>query len=220
MRQPKTVIALLAALAAGFLLQNIAPDRLVAMVMLWPVGRFDVLAGDGVASVGFMPWQLVTYSFLHGDLGHLLVNALGVWTFGATLEEAWGRKRLLTFWFLCVIGAGLTQLAMAAAGLFGDGAVATIGASGGVYGLLIAFAMLYPNREMMLLIPPIPMKARTLAIIFGVVALLFGVSSSGGIAHFAHLGGMLTGFLVLQYWRGRPPFGPRRPKKPNLRSVN
>lgn len=223
MRPPKTVIALLIVLGVAYLLQKTLPLEYVAPFLLWPIGDFQLPARDGsMFEVGFMPWQLVTYSFLHADPPHLLFNALGVWTFGASLEESWGRKRLLVFWFVCVVGAGLLQLALGSSGVLGDQAGPTLGASGGVYGLLIAFAMMYPNREMMLLIPPIPMKARTLAIVFGAIALVLGVSSGGdGIAHFAHLGGMLAGWLLLQYWRGRPPFGRRGPpKRPNLRAVN
>ena len=221
MRQPKTVIALLIALAVGYVLQQLSPDRIVALLMLWPVGTFPVMGSAGPFEVGFMPWQLVTYSFLHADLMHLLFNALGVWTFGASLEEYWGRKRLLTFWFVCVVGAGVLQLALVSSGVLGERVGPTIGASGGVYGLLIAFAMMFPNREMMLLIPPIPMKAKTLAIVFGAIALLLGVSAGGdGIAHFAHLGGMLAGWLLIRFWQRKPPFGGRPPKKPHLRSVN
>ena len=222
MRTSPTTLGLLIALAVGFFLQQVAGLEAMRMLMLWPFGEFSFRAADGgVISAGFMPWQLVTYSFLHADLGHLLFNALGVWTFGASLEEYWGRKRFLTFWFLCVIGAAVVQLTLASSGLSGQGGGPTLGASGGVYGLLIAFAMMFPHREMMLLIPPIPMKARTLAIVFGVIALLFGLSSTrDGVAHFAHLGGMLAGWLVIRYWQRRPPFGGGRPKKPRLRSVN
>ena len=194
MRPSPTTLGLLIALAVGFFLQQIVGLEGMRMLMLWPFGEYQFRAADGgVIGAGFMPWQLVTYSFLHADLPHLLFNALGLWTFGAALEEYWGRKRFLTFWFLCVVGAGA---------------------------LLIAFAMMFPHRQMMLLIPPIPMKARTLAIVFGAIALLFGLSSSrDGVAHFAHLGGMLAGWLVIRYWQRKPPFGPRRPKKPDLRVV-
>ncbi len=222
MRLTPAVTSLLWALAIGFLLQKIADPSLVRLLMLWPLGEHaGIGAGGELLSVAFMPWQLITYAFLHGDFGHLFFNALALFMFGAPIEEVWGRKRFLTYFFICVVGAGALQLALASSGLLGDGIYPTIGASGGVYGLLLAYGMLFPHQRVMLLIPPIPMKARTLAIVFGAIALLSGIFASGsGIAHFAHLGGMIFGWLTIRYWRGQPPFKPRGPKKPHLRSVN
>jgi membrane associated rhomboid family serine protease len=223
MRLTPAVTALLWALAIGFAVQNFAPEPLVRMLMLWPLGEFSGMDDNGeIVSVGFMPWQLLTYGFLHGDFGHLFFNGLALFMFGGPIEEVWGRKRFLTYFLICVAGAGALQLALVSSGVLGDGGpFPTLGASGGVYGLLLAYAMLFPHQRVMLLIPPIPMKARTLAIVFGVIALVSGLMSSGsGIAHFAHLGGMLFGWLVIRYWRGQPPFRPRGPRRPNLRSVN
>src|SRR5687767_14382156 len=136
-RMPLTpaVTALLWALAIGFGLQYVGGDTLERWLMLWPLGEFTGRAADGsLVTVGFMPWQVVTYAFLHDGFGHLFFNALAVWMFGAPVEEAWGRKRFLTFWFVCVVGAGVLQLAVVSSGLLGGGLYPTLGASGGVYG--------------------------------------------------------------------------------------
>lgn len=157
----------------------------------------------------FLPWQLVTYAFLHdiNNLTHIIFNMLGLWMFGAELERLWGPKRYLQFYAASVLAAGLSQLLVS--GLLGSQAP-TIGASGGLFGLLLAFGMMFPNRQIMLLIPPIPMKAKVFVAIYGAIELFLGVwRPYGGVAHFAHLGGMLGGFLMIQYWRGKPPFGRR-----------
>jgi membrane associated rhomboid family serine protease len=156
----------------------------------------------------FLPWQLGSYSFLHGGIGHLFFNMLGLWMFGAELERLWGPKRYLQFYFASVLTAALAQLVFAA--VLGS-PNPTVGASGGLFGLLLAFGMLFPNRTIMPLFPPIPMKAKVFVALFGGIELLLGVfGSSTGIAHFAHLGGMLGGFLMIRFWRGQAPFGRRR----------
>lgn len=164
---------------------------------LWPLGT-------GL----FQPWQLLSYAFLHGSLTHLVFNMLGLWMFGSELERLWGRKRYAQFLLAGALTAALAQLVFTA--LSGSQAP-TVGASGALYALLLAYGMLFPNRTIMLLIPPIPMKARTFVIVFGSIELLFGLSGRSGIAHFAHLGGMLGGWLMIRWWRGQAPFpGPRR----------
>jgi membrane associated rhomboid family serine protease len=164
---------------------------------LWPL-----------SSQFFMPWQVGTYSFLHGGIGHLFFNMLGLWMFGSELERLWGPKRYLQFYAASVLTAAFAQLLFAM--LIGSGNP-TVGASGGLFGLLLAFGMLFPNRIIMPLFPPIPMKAKYFVMIFGGLEIILGVFGSGtGIAHFAHLGGMLGGFLMLRYWRGQSPFGKRR----------
>jgi membrane associated rhomboid family serine protease len=166
-------------------------DRLFA---LWPL------------SGGFLPWQVVTYAFLHGSIGHLFFNMLGLWMFGAELERVWGPRRFMQFYTASVLAAAATQLIVT----FNSSPYPTVGASGGLFGLLLAFGMMFPNRMILLLIPPIPMKAKYFVAIFGVLELGFGVfGSSSGIAHFAHLGGMLGGYLMIRFWRGQPPFGRR-----------
>jgi membrane associated rhomboid family serine protease len=163
---------------------------------LWPLG-------SGL----FWPWQVVTYAFLHGDMFHLFFNMLGLWMFGSELERLWGDRRYLQFLLAGVLAAAAAQLLVTA--LMGSRAP-TVGISGGIFALLLAFGMLFPNRIIMPLFPPIPMKARTFVIVFGVLELLLGLYNRGGIAHFAHLGGMVGGFLMIRFWRKQPPFGSRR----------
>jgi membrane associated rhomboid family serine protease len=128
--------------------------------------------------------------------------------FGAEIERLWGTRRYLQFYGASVLAAALAQLLIAM--LMGSPAP-TVGASGGLFGLLLAFGMLFPHRTVMPLFPPIPMKARTFVALYGGLELLLGVMSPmGGVAHFAHLGGMLGGWLVIRYWRGQSPFPPRR----------
>jgi membrane associated rhomboid family serine protease len=152
----------------------------------------------------FWPWQLVSYGFLHGSLTHLAFNMLGLWMFGGELERLWGRARYAQFLLASLLAAALTQLAVTA---MTASMVPTVGASGALFGLLLAFGMLFPNRIIVPLIPPIPMKARTFVIVFGALELLLGLYGGSGIAHFAHLGGMLGGWLMIRWWRGQLPFG-------------
>jgi membrane associated rhomboid family serine protease len=155
----------------------------------------------------FLPWQVVTYGFLHGSLTHLAFNMFGLWMFGSELERVWGRTRYWQFLLASLLTAAATQLLIT--WLSGSN-VPTVGASGALYGLLLAFGMLFPNRVIVPLIPPIPMKARTFVIVFGALELVLGLAGSSGVAHFAHLGGMLGGFLMIRYWRGQLPFGHSR----------
>ncbi len=186
--------ALLLTNVALYALDVLLGGLLTNWFALWPLGH------------GFLPWQLFSYAFLHGSFGHLFFNMLGLWMFGSELERLWGGKRYLQFYFASVLTAALTQLLV---GLV-FGAAPTVGASGGLFGLLLAYGMMFPNRTVMLLIPPIPMKAKTFVIVFGAIELALGAySPTGGVAHFAHLGGMLGGFLMIRYWRGQPPFGRR-----------
>ena len=203
---PPVTKALLIANGAAFLLQLLAGNQLVYPFMLWPLG------GAEAGGMSFLPWQLVSYGFLHADMFHLLFNMLVLFMFGAPLEHTWGQRRFLTYFLVCVVGAGLCQLVVVSWSLAQGGMpYPTLGASGGVFGVLLAFGMLFPNHRVMLLIPPIPMKARTLVIALGVIELVMGISGTrSGVAHFAHLGGMLFGWLLIQQWRGRPPFS-RRP---------
>jgi len=127
--------------------------------------------------------------------------------FGGQLERLWGAKRFLNLHLLSVIVAGATQLVV---GSLAAEPYPTIGASGGVFGLLLAYAMYFPHRTIVLLIPPIPMPAWLFVTLYGAVELYLGVSGTqAGVAHFAHLGGMAGAWLLIQYWRGRPPFGRR-----------
>ena len=191
--QPVTRALLLINVAVFFLLPLIGGGFAGAFA-LWPVGP------------NFMPWQVVTYAFLHGSFGHLFFNMLGLWMFGSELERVWGEKRFLQFYFASVLAAALTQLVVT--GLMGA-VYPTIGASGGLFGLLLAFAMMFPNR-IILLFFVIPMKARYLVALYGLLELYQGIYvMNSGVAHFAHLGGMLGGLLMMRYWRGQAPFGRR-----------
>lgn len=195
---PPVTRALLIANVALFLLQGLIGDPLIIHFALWPLG-----------SGGFEPWQLVSYGFLHGDMQHLILNMLPLWMFGGTIERLFGARPFATYYFCCVIGAAISQLIVIA--FFTGGLYPTLGASGGVFGILLAFGMMYPHQRIMLIIPPIPMKAWVFVTLYGVIELVLGVTGTqAGVAHFAHLGGMAAGFALIQYWRGRLPIKPRR----------
>jgi membrane associated rhomboid family serine protease len=155
---------------------------------------------------GFEPWQLVSYAFLHGGFSHIFLNMLALYMFGGEIERLFGSRYYLCFYFASVVTAAITHLLIT--GMMGAAPVPMVGASGGIFGLLLAYGMYFPYRRIVLLIPPIPMQARTFVIVFAVLELALGVTqTSAGVAHFAHLGGMLGGFLMIQYRRGRFPFG-------------
>ena len=148
----------------------------------------------------FEPWQIVTYSFLHApdSIAHIAFNMFALYTFGASIERLFGGRFYLLYYFACVVSAAICHLIVT--GLMGGPPIPTVGASGGIYGLLLAYGLYFPNQRVMLLIPPIPMRARTLVIGFAVLELFFGVTGTvNGVAHFAHLGGMLGGWLMIEY---------------------
>jgi membrane associated rhomboid family serine protease len=188
-----------------FLLEMTTAGRqLIDLFALWPLGSGSSML-DGAAP-GFQVWQLVTYSFLHGGVFHLLVNMYALWLFGSRMEMVWGSKAFLIYYFVCVIGAGLIQLLVASQSSVAGTVYPTIGASGGVFGLLLAFGITFPNERLMLLFPPVAMPAKWFVLIYGAIELYFGVTGSvTGVAHFAHLGGMLFGYLLIRYWRSHPP---------------
>jgi membrane associated rhomboid family serine protease len=197
---------------------------------LWPIG-----------SGHFWPWQLVTYGFLHGGEVHLFFNMLGLWMFGSELELLWGQKRFLIFMAAGLLTAAITQLIVSA--LLGLNAH-VVGISGALFALLLAYALVFPERRfdligflpmLLMMIPsaifnvagmvlfflmltnrnalpirPIPIPAMAMVVAYGVIELTLGVLGHDGIAHFAHLGGMLGGFAMIRYWRWKPPFGRRR----------
>ena len=149
----------------------------------------------------FHVYQFITYMFLHANFEHIFFNMFALWMFGRTLEYELGQKRFLTYYMVCGIGAALIQYLTALA--FGEFPLVLVGASGAVMGLLLAFGVLHPNAVIMLLIPPIPMKAKWFVVIYGVIELFLGWRGVGNVAHFAHVGGMLWGFLLLQWWKQR-----------------
>ncbi len=189
-----------------FLAQMLLPERIGHMIetygALWFV---DESIGGGLMFQLSHIWQLVTYMFLHADAMHIFSNMFTLWMFGRILEQGMGGRKFFAFYMISGIGAGLIQLLVNwlsyNAGV-GPVMAETIGASGAVFGILIGFGMMYPNSIIMMLIPPIPMKAKWFVIIYAGLELFAGVRGTGGnIAHFAHLGGMLFGFLLMWYWK-------------------
>jgi len=186
------VRALILINVAVFLLQQVMDLDSLA---LWPPGD------------QFRPWQLITYAFLHGDLLHLAFNMLALYVFGRALEERWGSARFATFYLASAVAAAATQLA---AQLGSPGLYATVGASGGVFGVLLAFAMFFPRERIVVLPIPIPLPAWLFVTLYAGLELFFGVTGTqAGVAHFAHLGGMLGAALLLLHDRlapeGPPP---------------
>ena len=171
---------------------------------LLPVGneiiRFCALWFGASPFGEFHSYQFVTYMFLHASVEHIFFNMFALWMFGRTLEYELGSKRFLIYYMVCGVGAALIQLATAY--LTGEMPIQLVGASGAVMGLLLAFGVMHPNAVIMLLIPPIPMKAKWFVVIYGVIELFLGWTGFGGsVAHFAHVGGMLWGLLLLQWWK-------------------
>ena len=192
---PPVTQALLIANVAVFLLQGsgfIAVDELA----LWPPGGFGS---------NFEPWQLVTYAFLHGGFAHIFFNMLGLYMFGSEIERLFGSRFYAAYYFGSVVSAALSHLVVTS--WMGAAPVPMVGASGGVYGLLLAFGVYFPHRRVLLLFPPIPLPARVFVIAFAAIELVLGVTGTqAGVAHFAHLGGMIGGWLMIQYRRGGFPF--------------
>ena len=185
---PLTTV-LIAVNAAVFLLQQGVPG-LLPLLALWPVGA------------GFQPWQLLTYAFLHGSLLHIAFNMFALYMFGNPVEGVFGPRRYLAYYLVCVLSAAIAQLITS--GLTGT-VYPTVGASGGVFGLLLAYAIYFPRNRVMLLFPPIPMPARVFVVVYAALELFLGVTGTEeGVAHFAHLGGLVGGFIMLRYWRSTP----------------
>lgn len=178
----------------------------------------------------FNVFQLFTYMFLHGSLTHLFFNMFSLWMFGSLIERQLGTKRFLFYYAVCGIGAALCQELWQTAEYYIEGLQnyelvntgsalipmaqflnhwTTIGASGACYGILLAFGMFFPNERIMLLIPPIPMKAKYFVVGYAVIEVLSAYFSNDNVAHFAHLGGMLFGLLLLLWWRKKAKSGPR-----------
>ena len=199
-RLPPVTRALLLANVAIFMLQALTGDLLIRPFALWPLS-----SGPSSGAPDFELWQVVTYGFLHGSLTHLFFNMFALYMFGGEVEQLLGSRRFLTYYMVCVIGAAVAQLVVMSN--MNLPPVPTVGASGGVFGLLLAFGMAWPQRRLMLLFPPIPMPAWLFVTLYGLLELYLGITGSGlGVAHFAHLGGMAAGYLLLVHWsrqRGR-----------------
>lgn len=205
--------------------KHIIVINIIIMVMMFLKESFMVehFALFVPTSPFFRPWQFITYMFLHGGFVHIFFNMYTLFIFGTVLERVLGTKRFLIFYFVTGIGAGLLNGVVQLIEIqiiqsqFADGLISmndaglqisalkgtpTVGASGAIYGILLGYAMLFPNSIMTLLFPPVSLKAKWFVLIFAVIELLLGVlNSGGGIAHFAHLGGMIFGFFLILYWR-------------------
>jgi membrane associated rhomboid family serine protease len=169
----------------GYVLQLYLAPEAAASLALWPLGS------------GFLPWQLLSYAFLHANGSHLAVNMFGLWMFGRDVEALLGKAHLLKLYLASVLGAAVTQLLVAG---LGDDHYATVGASGGVFGILLAYAVYFPRRTIVLLFPPIPMPAWLFVCLYVVFELTLGITGTdAGVAHFAHLGGMLGACTVLRH---------------------
>lgn len=207
-RTPPVTLALLVANILAYLLQMAlhdaqAPFPLTVPFALWPLGPSPYSDVPG-----FEPWQLVTYAFLHGSTQHIVFNMLALWMFGGAVEDVLGARPFALYYFVSVVGAALVQLAVMH--FFPNGYYPTLGASGGVFGLLLAYGLMFPNNRILLYFA-IPIPARLFVILYGILELVLGVTGTqAGVAHFAHLGGLVFGFVLLQYWRGKLPWKPRR----------
>ncbi len=183
---PPIAIGIIITCAVAFLFGNL-PDSLA----LWPL-----------ESRRFEPWQIVSYGFLHGNLNHVFFNMFALWMFGMPIERVWGSRRFILYYMVCIIGAAIVQLIVQQ--LSGEG-YPTIGASGAVFGLLLAYGVMFPNSRIFLMFLPIPIKAKWFVLIYGGLELVFGITNSlPQIAHFAHLGGLFFGVLLLWRWGWRP----------------
>jgi membrane associated rhomboid family serine protease len=195
MRMMPITRALLVANIVGYALQYLLGSVVVIHFALWPLASPEYVPS-------FEPWQLVTYAFLHdpSSIMHLLANMLALYMFGSPVESLLGPRRYAIYYTAAVLGAAVTQLAVM--DLQGNDFTPTLGASGGVFGLLLAYGLAFPHNKLMLLFPPIPLPAWLFVTLYGVLELVLGVTGSAdGVAHFAHLGGAAAGFALILYWR-------------------
>lgn len=150
----------------------------------------------------FRPWQLLTYGFMHGGLMHLFFNMFALFMFGSEIEQLFGPRRYLTYYLACVVGAALMHLIVVGTSQMPP--MPTVGASGGVFGILLAYGMAYPMRKLFVIPIPVPLPAWLFVTLYGVLELYLGITQTAqGVAHFAHLGGMATGFVMIRYWRAQ-----------------
>ena len=202
MRIPPVTLTLIIANCAVYLMQLSAGSVVGDLFALWPPGSSSPLARPA-----FQFWQLVTYGFLHDtrSIAHLFFNMFALFMFGSAVERVVGARFYLQYYLVSIITAAICHLVITA--WMGGPDVPMVGASGGVYGLLLAYAIYYPQGRVILLIFPYPIPARVFVTLFAALELWFGVTGTqAGVAHFAHLGGMLGGFFMIQYRRGRFPF--------------
>ena len=190
--------------AIVFLFQAIAPTHDFIACLGMSAGRgIDVVTEylamwSPKAEDCFKPYQLFTYMFLHGDFMHLFFNMLTLVFMGPILENFWGARKFLMFYMVCGVGAGVFHVL--ATSIMGGGGM-MLGASGAIYGVLMGFGMLFPNMEIMLLIPPIPIRAKYLVFVLG--GMTFLMDRSGSVAHLAHLGGIIFAFILIRAWKSQ-----------------
>lgn len=178
-----------------YLLERWAPDPMVELFALWPLH-----------TPRFHPWQLVTYAFLHdpASWAHILLNMFALFMFGSGLEQLFGARRYLIYYFVCVLSAAVTQLLVEGAS---GTAEPVLGASGGIFGVLLAFAWYFPRVRLIVIPIPIPVPAWLFVTIYALIELFSGLTrTQQSVAHFAHLGGMAGGALCILYWRARRSF--------------
>ena len=186
---------------AVFVLEAVSGTGLLATFALWPLGHFVVPQFDN--PVGFKVWQLITCGFLHANFMHLAINMYALWMFGSDVERAVGPRHYLTLYFASLLSSSLTQLLVVSM-MTSTGIYPTVGASGAIFGILLVFGLLFPRRTIVLLIPPIPMPAIIFVFLYALLELFSGVfGTDQGVAHFAHLGGMIGAYLTLRHWRSR-----------------
>ncbi|KAF1005331.1 MAG: Rhomboid protease GluP [Luteibacter sp.] len=200
--------ALLIANVLVFALQTLLGDdqtlALSRWFALWPLGPDVVFSSEG-GSLGFRLWQMVTYGFMHGGVMHIVLNMYALYMFGSLLEGVMGARRFTVYYFTCLVAAAVAQLAVVY--FFEPGRMfPTVGASGAIFGLLGAFAMLFPREKLMLIPIPVPISAWLFVTLYGLAELIFGITGTvAGVAHFAHLGGLVAGLALLWAWGVRPP---------------
>ena len=192
---PPTTRALILINIGVYLLELLAPNVMLGLFALWPLN-------SGL----FRIWQLITYGFLHDprNVAHIFLNMFALFMFGRGLELYWGGRRFLIYYFVCVLSAAVMQLLVEGAS---GGGEPVLGASGGVFGVLLAFAWYFPRQRLIVLPIPIPVPAWLFVTIYAAIELFSGLTrTQQGVAHFAHLGGMLGGALVILYWRATRQF--------------
>jgi membrane associated rhomboid family serine protease len=191
---PPVTLTLLLINVAVFFMEPQFGDAFIINFALWPVGA-------PAPYPTFEPWQVITYGFMHSGVEHLAFNMFALYMFGSGLERAFGRNRYLQLYFTSMVTGALTQLAVAAA--VGGEPVPVIGASGAIFGLLLAFGMYFPYQKIFLYFV-VPMPAWVFVLLYGILELVLGVTGTeAGVAHFAHLGGMLGAWLLVMQWRGK-----------------
>jgi membrane associated rhomboid family serine protease len=191
---PPVTRTLIIANVVVYLVQMAMPT-LVVPFALWPLGAARATGGQ----VSFEAWQLVPYAFLHGGLAHIAFNMFALYMFGSPFEQVVGQRRYTIYYFVCVVTAAIAQLSVMQL----SGAIyPSIGASGGVFGLLLAYAAYFPRNKVFLIFFPVPLPSRVFVFIYAAIELFFGVTGTQeGVAHFAHLGGLVGGIAMIAYWR-------------------